>query len=426
MPIEGYTINCFLLLKFETYMNHKPELIEEANEYIFELFKEKLSHKYVYHNYQHTLETVDVCIKLASEFEINEEAKEILLLAAWFHDSGYIYSYKGHEEKSAVIAKEFLEQKNYPQSKLEQVINCILSTTRERGTTNLIEDILCDADIASVGDKNFFAKAELLRTEWENFGIASCNDKKWAQTQMDFLSSVTFHTAQAQKLFGEQLALNLQEQRAELKKLQKKENKKNKDINKNKAQPKRGIETMFRSIYHSHIHLSSIADNKANMMIHINTIIISIMLTVVGAKFSFLGTSFKENQRFIFPVISLLLTGLASIIFAILSAKPKVTEKISSIDEIKRKNVSVLFFGNYSNLTIQEFESQMKDLMKSQELLYGNMIRDLYYLGKVLTQKYKLLRYSYLAFMLGLIITVFLVILIIVHLKEEQIKGQLQ
>jgi hypothetical protein len=124
-------------------------------------------------------------------------------------------------------------------------------------------------------------------------------------------------------------------------------------------------------------------------------------------------------------VISLLLTGLASVIFAILSAKPKVRGKISSLEELKMKKVSVLFFGNYSNLTIHEFESQMKELMKSQELLYGNMIRDLYFLGKVLNQKYKLLRYSYVAFMLGLIITVFLVILIIVHLKEEQIKIEL-
>jgi predicted metal-dependent HD superfamily phosphohydrolase len=406
-------------------MNENKDLIEEANEYIFELFKEKLSHKYVYHNYQHTLETVEVCERLAKEFEINEEAKEILLLAAWFHDSGYISTYKGHEEESIEIAKVFLQERKYPLTKIEQVCQCIIATKRSHSPTNLIEDILCDADIASVGDKNFFAKADLLRTEWENFGIASCSEKKWAETQMDFLSSVTFHTAQAQKFYGEQLALNLQEQGKMLKKLQKKENKKNKDINKNKAQPKRGIETMFRSIYHSHIQLSSIADNKANMMIHINTIIISIMLTVVGAKFSFLGTSFKENQRFIFPVISLLLTGLASIIFAILSAKPKVTEKITSLDELQEKRVSILFFGNYSNLTIQEFESQMKELMKSQELLYGNMIRDLYFLGKVLTQKYKLLRYSYLAFMLGLIITVFLVILIIVHLKEEKIKGEL-
>jgi predicted metal-dependent HD superfamily phosphohydrolase len=406
-------------------MNENRDLIEDANEYIFELFKEKLSHKYVYHNYQHTLETVDVCQKLADELQVNEEAKEILLLAAWFHDSGYIHTYKGHEEKSVEIARNFLQERGYPSTKMEQVAHCIIVTNRSMPPANMMEEILCDADIASVGDKNFFSKADLLRTEWENFGIAACSEKKWAQTQLDFLSSVTFHTSQAQKLYGEQLALNLQEQGKVLKKLQKKENKKNKDINKNKAQPKRGIETMFRSIYHSHIQLSAIADNKANMMIHINTIIISIMLTLVGAKFSFLGTSFKENQRFIFPVISLLLTGLASVIFAILSAKPKVRGKISSLEELKMKKVSVLFFGNYSNLTIHEFESQMKELMKSQELLYGNMIRDLYFLGKVLNQKYKLLRYSYVAFMLGLIITVFLVILIIVHLKEEQIKIEL-
>jgi putative nucleotidyltransferase with HDIG domain len=406
-------------------MNESKSLIEETNQYIFDLFKEKLSHKYVYHNYQHTLETAEICERLADELQINEEEREILLLAAWFHDSGYIYTYKGHEDKSVEIARNFLVERNYPLAKLEQVSKCILATKRAHGPTNLMEDILSDADIASVGDKNFFAKADLLRTEWENFSIASCSDKEWAQTQMNFLSSVAFHTSQAQKLFGEQLALNLQMQKKGLKKLQKKENKKYQEVNKNKAQPKRGIETMFRSIYHSHIQLSSIADNKANMMIHINTIIISIMLTVVGAKFSFLGTSFKENQRFIFPVISLLLTGLASIIFAILSAKPKVTERASSVEEMKKKKGSVLFFGNYSNLTIEEFENQMKELMKSQELLYGNMIRDLYFLGKVLTQKYKLLRFSYLAFMLGLIVTVFLVILIIVHLKEEQIKVEL-
>jgi predicted metal-dependent HD superfamily phosphohydrolase len=406
-------------------MNESKNLIEEANQYIFDLFKEKLSHKYVYHNYQHTLETAELCEKLAHEFEIDKEAYEVLLLAAWFHDSGYIAAYEGHEVKSAEIAKNFLIERNYPSARIEQVSKCILATKRSQSPANLIEDILCDADIASVGDKNFFAKADLLRAEWENLGIRNCSERQWAETQLAFLSDVTFHTSQAQKLFGEQLALNLQEQSRVLKKLQKKESKKNRDNIKSKAQPKRGIETMFRSIYHSHIHLSSIADNKANMMIHINTIIISIMLTVVGAKFSFLGTSFKENQRFILPVISLLLTGLASIIFAILSAKPKVTEKISSPEELKKKKVSVLFFGNYSNLTIQEFENQMKEIMKSQELLYGNMIRDLYFLGKVLTQKYKLLRYSYLAFMLGLIVTVFLVILIIFHLKEEQIKIEL-
>jgi putative nucleotidyltransferase with HDIG domain len=400
-------------------MNHGKSLFEEINEYVFNLFKEKLSHQYVYHNYQHTLETVEAAEKLAKECELEGEDLEVLLIAAWFHDTGYIYSYKNHEEKSIEIARDFLEEKKYPKEKIGRVIKCIEATKREIIPSDLPEQILCDADIVSIGDKNFFSKADLLRTEWENFKIRYCNEIEWAETQLEFLSAATFHTPQAQKIYGEQLALNLQEQRQKLKKLRKKAEKKNKEKKKSKAQPKRGIETMFRSIYGSHIHLSSIADNKANMMIHINTIIISIMLTVVGAKFSFLGASFKANQRLIIPVISLLLTGLVSIIFAILSAKPKVTEKISSVEELKKKKVSILFFGNFSNLSMQDFEDQMRELMKSQDLLYGNMIRDLYFLGLVLNKKYKLLGYSYLSFMIGLIVTVVLALFIILYLKEK-------
>jgi predicted metal-dependent HD superfamily phosphohydrolase len=400
-------------------MNHSKSLFEDISQYVFNLFKEKLSHLYVYHNYQHTLETVEAAEKLAKECELAGDELEVLMIAAWFHDTGYVHSYSDHEKKSVEIARVYLGEKNYSISKINNVVKCIEATKRDIIPADLSEQILCDADITSIGDKNFFSKADLLRAEWENFDIRYCNEIEWAETQLEFLSKATFHTAQAQKMYGEQLALNLQEQRQKLKKLQKKAEKKNEDRKKSKAQPKRGIETMFRSIYGSHIHLSSIADNKANMMIHINTIIISIMLTVVGAKFSFLGASFKSNQRLIIPVISLLLTGLVSIIFAILSAKPKVTEKISSIEEIKKKKVSILFFGNYSNLSMQDFENQMKELMQSQDLLYGNMIRDIYFLGKVLNMKYKLLRYSYMSFMIGLIITVVLALFIILYLKEK-------
>jgi putative nucleotidyltransferase with HDIG domain len=400
-------------------MDQSKNLFEEISQYVFNLLKEKLSHQHVYHNYQHTLETTEAAEKLAKECELSDEDMEVLLIAAWFHDTGYISSYADHEKKSIEIARDYLQGIKYPASKLNNVIKCIEATKRAVIPTTLIEQILCDADIMSIGDKNFFSKADLLRAEWENFDIRYCNEIEWAETQLEFLSTATFHTAQAQKLYGEQLALNLQEQRQKLKKLQKKAEKKSEDKKKSKAQPKRGIETMFRSIYGSHIHLSSIADNKANMMIHINTIIISVMLTVVGAKFSFLGTSFKSNQRLIIPVISLLLTGLVSIIFAILSAKPKVTEKITSIDQIKKKKVSILFFGNYSNLSMEDFENQMKELMQSQDLLYGNMIRDIYFLGMVLNTKYKLLRYSYMSFMIGLIITVALALFIILALKER-------
>ena len=170
---------------------------------------------------------------------------------------------------------------------------------------------------------------------------------------------------------------------------------------------------MFRSLYKSHINFSAIADSKANMMINIHSLIISITLTLVSAKFSIFGSGLQQNQMIILPVICLLLTSLCSIIFAILSAKPKVTKAIASIEEFKANDASILFFGNYTRISISDFEEEVRTLMKEEDLLYGNMIKDLYYLGKVLRKKYRLLRMSYLVFMIGLIITVLSAVVVV-------------
>lgn len=399
-------------------MISQKNIIVEASEYIFTFFKEKLADEFVYHNFQHTYETVEACKLLSKAYDLNKNDYENLLLAAWFHDSGYVYTYNGHEDKSIEIARSFLESNKYPASDIKEIERCILATKRSESPKNLISQILCDADISQIGDRSFFIKSELLRAEWENFEIRNCNTFEWAQTQLNFLLSANFHTQEAQKIYGEQLQKNIQEQRQKLLKVEKKIDKKKYNLKKSKAQPKRGIETMFRSIYRSHINLSSIADSKANMMINIHSLIISITLTLVGAKFSIFGTSFQQNQIIIYPIICLLLTSLFSIIFAILSAKPKVTKAITNLEELKTHEASILFFGNYTRVPIDEFEKEIRSLMKNEELLYGNMIKDLYYLGKVLRKKYKLLRATYIVFMYGLIITVLVTVFVIIYLKH--------
>jgi predicted metal-dependent HD superfamily phosphohydrolase len=399
-------------------MAEQKNILEEVSRYVFDLFKEKLSHDFVYHNYQHTLETVETCRKIARGYEeLTEEDLEVLLLAAWFHDTGYAITYKGHEEKSKEIANEYLKKHGYPTARISRIQECIGGTQRGANPGSLIAEILADADIISIGEETFFAKADLLRAEWEKFKIRFCSELEWAETQLFFLQSTNFHTQEAQRLYGEQVQLNIQEQAKRLAKLNKKKEKKKKKGLQTNAQPKRGIETMFRSIYMSHINLSSIADSKANMMISINSLIISITLTLVGAKLSLLGTSFKENQVVIYPIIALLLTSLGAIIFAILSAKPQITKKINHLEEMKKKNVSILFFGNYANVSLADFEGQMTELMKSEDQLYGNMIRDLYFLGKVLATKYRLIKISYIVFMVGLILTVMVTVWVVIYLK---------
>jgi predicted metal-dependent HD superfamily phosphohydrolase len=400
-------------------MENQDNIVEEAGKYVFDLFKEKLSGEYVYHNYNHTLETVEACKMLSGGYNLTEKQMEIVLLAAWFHDTGYIYTYRGHEDKSMEIADNFLTEKNYEVPVKVEVLKCIEATKGNKQPENILAEILCDADIINCGDKAFFTKSELLRAEWESFKIQYYNEEEWALTQLNYLLKINFHTQEAQKICGEQLLLNIQHQRKLLKKIIKKKDKKKKEKNKSKAQPKRGIETMFRSLYSSHINLSSIADSKANMMISINSLMISITLTLVGAKVSLLGTSFKQNQIVIYPIISLLLTSLVSIIFGILSAKPKITEKITSIEELVRKKVSILFFGNFSHLKVEDFEHEIKEIMRNEDSLYGNMTRDIHSLGQVLYKKYRLLTYSYLSFMIGIIFTVSITAIVIIYLKEK-------
>ena len=161
----------------------------------------------------------------------------------------------------------------------------------------------------------------------------------------------------------------------------------------------RGVESMFRLTARNQINLSSIADNKSNILISVNTIIISILLSVLVARFS-------EYPNIILPTLIFLLFSLITIIFAILSTRPNISSGMFSKEDIKEKKVNLLFFGNFYNMSLDDYEWGLEEMMKDDDYLYGTMIKDQFFLGKVLAKKYKLLRIAYNFFMFGLIISV--------------------
>lgn len=382
------------------------EIINKASNFVFTLFKEKLSRKLVYHNYKHTTETAKEAQSLGESANLNEEDLEALALAAWFHDTGYADTYNGHEEKSVEYATEFLQAEGYPNDRIQIINECIMATKHEQQPESLMQEILADADISNIGKESFFSNGELLRVEWEVFLNKFFTDAEWAQYQLDFLLGQTFRTEMAQEKFGETLKANIQEQRNILGKLSKKQKKKNKKQRETLAQPKRGIETMFQSTYQNHMSLSGIADNKANMMISLNAIILSVIITYLGAKTSVLGTEFTRNPILMVPIGTLIITTLGSVVSAIMSAQPEVTSFKIRANKVKSKKVNILFFGNFTKIPLEDFQSGMHELMREKEDLYNNMITDIYYLGEVLSKKYRLLRISYTIFMIGLILTV--------------------
>lgn len=394
-------------------------LVKQAGEYIFTLFKNQLSKKLVYHNYRHTFETVNEARDLGEMQHLAPDELEDLVLAAWFHDTGYINSYDGHEDESIRFAREWLEQHNHPQERIERIADCIAATRHNVEPTTLLQELLVDADMSNIGKETFFATAELLRVEWEIFKDKSYSDREWAQFQMDFLLSTTFYTYQAQRKYAGQLGLNIQEQRSRLQKEVKKKKKEEKKHRETLAQPKRGIETMFRNTYRTHLNLSAIADNKANMMISLNAIIMSVVITYLSAKTSTTGTEFAQHRALLIPVGTLLLTTLGSVIFAIISAQPEITSFSFKKEKINSRKINLLFFGNFTNIPLEDFQHGMHDIMRDKKSLYNNMITDIYYLGEVLKRKYKILRISYTIFMIGLVLTVFAFGISVAYFSDE-------
>lgn len=161
----------------------------------------------------------------------------------------------------------------------------------------------------------------------------------------------------------------------------------------------RGIETMFRSAYRVQLGLTALADNKANMMISINGIIISIIIAAVAPKLD-------SNPWLLIPTSLLLLGNLVSIIFAILAAKPRVGSKPIDLLDLRHSKGNLLFFGNFYELDEPEFLGGMTKLMEDKIALYEAMMRDIYGLGSVLRLKFSLLRVAYTSFMVALILGV--------------------
>lgn len=163
--------------------------------------------------------------------------------------------------------------------------------------------------------------------------------------------------------------------------------------------PTRGIETMFRTTSKNHMELSAIADNKANIMISINSIILSVMVSVLIRKL-------EEYPHMTIPAILLTLVCLTTIVFAVLATRPNVSKGRFEHEDIINKKANLLFFGNFHRMKLEDYQWGMKEMLKDADYLYGSMIKDIYFLGAVLGKKYRLLRMSYTIFMFGFVLSI--------------------
>ncbi|MDX1719543.1 MAG: HD domain-containing protein, partial [Salegentibacter mishustinae] len=317
-------------------------LIEKADDFVLNLFKEKLPNTYIYHNYKHTQRVVKSTKELISKSEINVKQEEALLLAAWLHDTGYTRTFNGHEEESVNIARDFLKEHNATPELIEDVVNNIKATKFDSVPETISEKIIKDADSSHFAKDYFEETSELLRQELELHNIKNFTTAEWIQENIRmFTEEHRFYTDYAIEEWGpakeENLLELIEDKNKQQKKLKKEEAKARMKARYKNDNPERSIQTLFRVTLRNHIKLSDIADTKANILLSVNAIIISLALANMIPKLDA-----ASNKHLLIPTLILILFSVASIILSVLSTRPQVTSGEFTKEQVKNREVNLL------------------------------------------------------------------------------------
>jgi predicted metal-dependent HD superfamily phosphohydrolase len=392
-------------------------MTKDIKEYVFLLLQNDLPSDIIYHNFSHTLRVVKKIKELVTGEEVNSKEALLLEIAAWFHDTGYVNGSNNHEDYSVKIAKEYLKDL-ISEKDLSVVENLILATKVDHKPINHSERIIRDADCSHIASINYNQISDLLKEEVRLTNKLDYSDLDWEKENISFFIKHQFYTNYAIENWQENKQTNLLNLFNSVKKLEKqtKQEKVKKKLLKKKKQkaelPEKGVETMFRVTLRNHNKLSQIADTKANILLSVNAILISIALSNLVPRLDN-----PSNAHLIIPTVILISFSVISIIFAIQSTRPKVTEGEFTKEDVAQKKVNLLFFGNFHQMKLEEFKWGMNEVMKDKEYLYDSMIKDLYFLGLVLNKKYKLLRTTYTVFTIGIVVSVLSFFLAFIGLK---------
>lgn len=385
------------------------KLLQQVKKFVLSYYKAHSDPKFTYHNIDHTNDVVSAAKKIADHYQLDDSDYFAVFVAAWFHDIAYYAGAENHEEKGAVIATDFLKGFDLDDELLQHITSCILATKLPQKPTDILQSIICDADLFHLGTDDFQRKTKLLRKEFNILHGTDLSKDDWRKKNIQMMEEHEYHTDYCRLLLNEKKKKNLSNL----------ERKVNDTLNveesmpfaeaedgtrifkngKNTQELSKGVETMFRLTSSNHQRLSNMADSKAHIMISVNAIIISLLL-------SLLLRNMTTHHNQIIPAILLLTVNLVTIVFAILATRPNISQGTFTQQDIDDRNVNLLFFGNFYKMDFDAYRHGMITLINDNEFLYGSLIKDVYAQGIVLGRKYRLLRASYNVFMFGLVISV--------------------
>lgn len=196
-------------------------IVRAVSQFVKRKLSKELPETLTYHDFEHTQRVVEAAREIGMAEGLQKDALENVIIAAWFHDMGYLKTYVGHEEESQQMAQKFLEEIMVDEPRIMEIRRLIMATKFRHVPIDISEKVLIDADRVAMGASYFIQLGEKLRDEWETYLQKTYTDLAWTEVQLQYLEETQFFTAYADKTYGFERQNNQRRLRAVLESLDK-------------------------------------------------------------------------------------------------------------------------------------------------------------------------------------------------------------
>jgi hypothetical protein len=396
-------------------MEIAQDLLWETGLYIEQYLKAKLPSSYSFHDYPLTVKVVQISGTIGVNAALKERERSKVLLSAWFLYTGYCTDPANHQLAGALLARTYYEEKGLDPDSIREIEASILSTRYPQQPTTLQAQVLCDAEKAWFADRNYFRLLKQLRKEQERVAGKDFPDEEWLKENIQVLENQVYFTLFARKTFEKKIGKNIESLKSRLDRLTKfqKGPDGNSEIpHEEEPAPPGGTESLFRITARKQMDLIKLADGKAGLVISINALIISVVLSI-------LVTHLDSNKYLELPTLLLVLTNVSTIIIALFATRP-----VADTDDIVRRDPennekNILSFRDFYEMPLTEYKQKIRQTIMDKSKLYDSLSRDIYYQGRILDRKFRSITLSYYIFIGGLSISIagFIVSFILHHPK---------
>ncbi len=162
-------------------------------------------------------------------------------------------------------------------------------------------------------------------------------------------------------------------------------------------QPGSHLDHMMKQTRNHHVQLSFMADSKANMLLTISSVVITLTVPHI----------MKPGLKF--GAMVLIAFCLLTIILSTYAVMPKLPLRTSTKPEVDLNNprFNLLFFGDFIKMSYNEFENAIEDALNDSSKTYQVMAKEIYTLGHFLAaKKYRYIRLAYSSLIIGIFASV--------------------